>query len=363
VLCAISRVCGISISGGHVLRAGLCAIIGSFVGGAVVVGGAGYGVGGADGYSCIMCCWSRMENLNKEKFPKKRATQADALKSYIYARRHFGSGGKQRQVWRGEKISLCVCVCVAGAAGAAPRRQSVPATPTSSLSLSAAPLGSLTSHRSSVYQTEGTTANPSRQTERAREVLGKGVANQMKSEALQDESPHTIIDAIRLLLSCLHAWRLDDGLDRQCEQVLGLVRPHRPVSFGLLSKGSCMSLVLPGWGLRSRQVADKKEAADGEENLNMSGEGQRGGSGGGRGLFTFDQKYHLRWQFSRSLTTQHLLTMVSITNTLMNQSVGAHDLATSSGRRITSHEEDSDSDADDEVSWDNQIKAMWSRVS
>lgn len=41
--------------------------------------------------------------------------------------------------------------------------------------------------------------------------------------------------------------------------------------------------------------------------------------------------YHVRWQLSRSLTTQHLLTVVSITNTLMNQSSGAHALASSSG--------------------------------
>ena len=41
--------------------------------------------------------------------------------------------------------------------------------------------------------------------------------------------------------------------------------------------------------------------------------------------------YHVRWQLSRSLTTQHLLTVVSITNTLMNQSSGAHALAMSSG--------------------------------
>ena len=42
--------------------------------------------------------------------------------------------------------------------------------------------------------------------------------------------------------------------------------------------------------------------------------------------------YHVRWQLSRSLTTQHLLTVVSITNTLMNQSGGAHALAASSGK-------------------------------
>ena len=33
--------------------------------------------------------------------------------------------------------------------------------------------------------------------------------------------------------------------------MLGLVRPCKPVSFGLLSKGGSLSLVLPGWGLVS----------------------------------------------------------------------------------------------------------------
>ncbi len=245
------------------------------------------------------------------------------------------------------------------------RRQSVPATPTTSLSsLSAPPLPSLTSQRVSIHNSEGLATTPSRQTERAREVLGKGVANQAKTEAVQDESPRTIIDAIRLLLSCLHAWRLDESLDTSCERVLGLVRPHKPVSFGLLSKGSCMSLVLPGWGLRSKQVSDKKDLNEVElsqELMTSSGEGLKM-LGSGKGQYTFDQKYHLRWQFSRSLTTQHLLTMVSITNTLMNQTVGAQDLASSSGRRITGHEEDSDSDPEDDTSWDNQIRAVWSRV-
>ena len=46
--------------------------------------------------------------------------------------------------------------------------------------------------------------------------------------------------------------------------------------------------------------------------------------------------YHIRWQLSRSLTTQHLLTVVSITNTLMNHSVGAHALSSSSGEMLAS---------------------------
>uniref|UniRef100_A0A1X7TNK8 Uncharacterized protein n=1 Tax=Amphimedon queenslandica TaxID=400682 RepID=A0A1X7TNK8_AMPQE len=49
----------------------------------------------------------------------------------------------------------------------------------------------------------------------------------------------------RLLVSCLHAWNLDNSLDKECEDTLGLVRSSCPVSFGLLSKGGGLSLVLP----------------------------------------------------------------------------------------------------------------------
>ena len=52
-------------------------------------------------------------------------------------------------------------------------------------------------------------AQSSRQTERAREVLSQGVASQVKADYLQEESPRIIIHIVRLMLSCLHAWRLD----------------------------------------------------------------------------------------------------------------------------------------------------------
>lgn len=211
-----------------------------------------------------------------------------------------------------------------------------------------------------------------RQTERAREMLGQGVASQAKTENLQEESPRTIIDIVRLMLSCLHAWKLDEELDHSCEEVLGLVRPSKPVSFGLLSKGGCMSLVLPGWGLRTRLQRTESSCQDKDleaslESLPISDTSQKLSASpvtSSNIMYTFDQKYHLRWQLSRALTTQHLLTMVSVTNTLMNQNIGAHQLASSSAtrQRLTSHDEDSDSEGEDQTSWDNQIKAVWSRV-
>ena len=40
--------------------------------------------------------------------------------------------------------------------------------------------------------------------------------------------------------------------------------------------------------------------------------------------FSFDQKYHIRWQLSRSLTTQHLLTMVTTQATPPRQPTSNH---------------------------------------
>lgn len=240
--------------------------------------------------------------------------------------------------------------------------------------------------------------------------MGQGVANQTKTENLKEEDPRTIVDIVRLLLSCLHAWNLDEDLDKLCEEVLGLVRPCKPVSFGLLSKGGRMSIVLPGWGLRQKpqhmsqhslnsingstpitsssssggDVTDSAPVGSLEKphsiaipKLERHSSHQSESSSPRIGSYqsqissqgyTFDQKYHIRWQLSRSLTTQHLLTMVSITNTLMNQSRGAHELAVSSGLQKTTigsplYEEDSDDESEDaQTMRDNQIRAVWSQV-
>ena len=40
--------------------------------------------------------------------------------------------------------------------------------------------------------------------------------------------------------------------------MLGLVRPSKPVSFGLLSRGGSLSLVLPGWGILPNTATKNK---------------------------------------------------------------------------------------------------------
>jgi hypothetical protein len=221
---------------------------------------------------------------------------------------------------------------------------------------------------------------------KALERIGDSVGKGIQQEVIQPEPLDMTINTARLLVSCLHAWNLDEQLDKECEESLGLVRPVRNVSFGLISKGGALSLVLPGWGLvndegggamttptkkRPVTIAVSPGVKKGDldilkhlvTNETSSGgrlsiasspppmedthavmEGVRGatgdrgdvttGEGEGEDPLPDDLLYHIRWRLSSSLTTQHLLTVVSITNTLMNQSCGAHALATSSGMGV-----------------------------
>ena len=105
--------------------------------------------------------------------------------------------------------------------------------------------------------------------------------------------------AAQILMSCLHAWGLDSELDQLCTSKLGLLRPRRPISFGFLSRASGhMSLSLPGW---YRHFDSGKPAA------NMRQHAMALATAG-------------RWQLSSAVTTQHLLAVISVANTLMSMS-------------------------------------------
>ena len=54
------------------------------------------------------------------------------------------------------------------------------------------------------------------------------------------------MEIAQLFVSLLHGWGLDSDLDKLCINKLGMIRPLRPISFGLLSRGGHMSLLLPG---------------------------------------------------------------------------------------------------------------------
>ncbi|XP_038589587.1 WD repeat-containing protein 7 isoform X1 [Micropterus salmoides] len=128
-----------------------------------------------------------------------------------------------------------------------------------------------------------------------------------KSKSLSLLEYNLTMDTAKLFMSCLHAWGLNEQLDSICLERLGMLRPHCPISFGLISRGGHMSLMLPTFKeslLRQLSLATglKLSLTD------IVGKGTYG--------------------VSRAVTTQHLLSVISLANTLMGMTnatfVGEH---------------------------------------
>lgn len=120
-----------------------------------------------------------------------------------------------------------------------------------------------------------------------------------KSKPLTLLEYNLTMDTAKLFMSCLHAWGLNGVLDELCSDRLGMLRPHCSVSFGLLSRGGHMSLMLPGYN----QPIGKMPSVDVEVGKSVS-----------------PTEGHIRGTYgiSRAVTTQHLLSIISLANTLMS---------------------------------------------
>ncbi|XP_070599618.1 WD repeat-containing protein 7 [Erythrolamprus reginae] len=131
-----------------------------------------------------------------------------------------------------------------------------------------------------------------------------------KSKPLTLLEYNLTMDTAKLFMSCLHAWGLNSVLDELCSERLGMLRPHRSVSFGLLSRGGHMSLMLPGY----HKPVDQVPASDRKEIVKPDCLTER----------------HIRGTYgiSRAVTTQHLLSIISLANTLMSMTnatfIGEH---------------------------------------
>ncbi|XP_071942422.1 WD repeat-containing protein 7-like isoform X1 [Antedon mediterranea] len=126
---------------------------------------------------------------------------------------------------------------------------------------------------------------------------------------------HLTLDIAQLYMSCLHAWGLDTYLDDICLKKLGLLKPHAPVSFGLLSRGAHMSLMLPGWHQFQPEVATTPKELTAKEALELKKQGLASPVEP-----PINKKHYLgHWELSRAVTTQHLLSVISVANTLMSR--------------------------------------------
>ncbi|XP_073965073.1 WD repeat-containing protein Rbcn-3B isoform X3 [Choristoneura fumiferana] len=124
------------------------------------------------------------------------------------------------------------------------------------------------------------------------------------------EPPHTMQIA-QILISLLHAWGLDPDLDRVCESKLGLLRPMVPVCFGVVSRHGHMAVQLPtrlGAAAAGAPEDPRLLTTDLPPELLRQEKLTR----------LFSSKLH--WELSTTLTTNHLLSIVALANTLMSMS-------------------------------------------
>ena len=65
------------------------------------------------------------------------------------------------------------------------------------------------------------------------------------STTLNEHSNSLSMEIAQLLLSLLHAWGVDSHQDNFITQKIGLLKPRRPVNYGILSRAGFMSVLMP----------------------------------------------------------------------------------------------------------------------
>lgn len=195
---------------------------------------------------------------------------------------------------------------------------------------------------------------------------GKESSDGIKRIAPRMEATH-VMEVAQLLLSLIHSWGLDPHLDKVCESQLGLLRPMVPISFGVLSKGGYMSLLLPTWQNTIKQDTVQKLLQGSDMQLTKSLPENLLRQEALTKLFSA----RLHWELSTTITSNHLLGMVAMSNTLMSMKMATFIPESERNRKLmrqgtkTNVAWASDDDHDEQLVTEQQaqIKQGWSLLS
>lgn len=181
------------------------------------------------------------------------------------------------------------------------------------------------------------------------------------------------MEIAQILLSLLHSWGLDPDLDKVCESKLGLLRPLRPVCFGLLAKNGHMAMLFPMTIARMDGSLENATAAitNGKTvkmpSIELDKEIEEGRA------TRFAAKIH--WELSTSITTSHILSILSIANTLMSMSSATfiaeqerkrllfRKLSRTDSKEVAAEEKLRKLDAETLIQEAHQIKQGWSLLA
>jgi WD repeat-containing protein 7 len=195
---------------------------------------------------------------------------------------------------------------------------------------------------------------------------GKESSDGIKRIAPRMEATH-VMEVAQLLLSLIHSWGLDPHLDKVCETQLGLLRPMVPISFGVLSKGGYMSLLLPTWQNTIKPDVVQQLLKSSDMQLTKSLPENLLRQEALTKLFTA----RLHWELSTTITSNHLLGMVAMSNTLMSMKMATFVPEQERSRKLMRQSTKSnvawasDDDHDEQLLTEQQaqIKQGWSLLS
>ncbi|KAG5679319.1 hypothetical protein PVAND_008892 [Polypedilum vanderplanki] len=195
---------------------------------------------------------------------------------------------------------------------------------------------------------------------------GKESSDGIKRITPRMEATH-VMEVAQLLLSLIHSWGLDPHLDKVCESQLGLLRPMVPISFGVLSKGGYMSLLLPTWQNTIKQETVQKLLQSSDMQLSKALPENLLRQEALTKLFTA----RLHWELSTTITSNHLLGMVAMSNTLMSMKMATFVPESERARKLMKQATKnnvawaSDDDHEEQLITEQQaqIKQGWSLLS
>ena len=128
-------------------------------------------------------------------------------------------------------------------------------------------------------------------------ALAADSTKSQKHIAFATEGVSMAMEVAQLLMSVLYAWGLDPEMDKICVEKLGMLQPKQAVNYGLMSKSGYMTLLLPS-SIHRRSI----ELPAPQERI--------------RDMVASITRTH--YSLSPTLTTVHLMALISMANTLMN---------------------------------------------
>ena len=163
--------------------------------------------------------------------------------------------------------------------------------------------------------------------------------SQQTNECLSPCPTMNSLETARLIVSCLHAWGLDVGIDTLCVEKLGLRAPQpSSLCFASLSRERYLCLFLPGWAtpceqtrLLARQASNPRIPSPSPSPMQQvaspSPSRTRTPAPALTDTYSVAQQQQqrrelelARWQLSSSITTQHLMSITALANTMLSLS-------------------------------------------